>query len=101
MKYCLCGRISVSPSHSTLIIKFLISIFLATRSYATDTKLLFSGEQKLHFVPNMVSQILEVTLVPETELRKATLPIFFDMMKCEQKATGSFRQVRSSVSIQP
>ena len=31
----------------------------------------------------MVGPILEVTLVPEPELRKATIPIFFDMMQCE------------------
>ncbi|KAK2163113.1 hypothetical protein LSH36_85g03072 [Paralvinella palmiformis] len=54
-------------------------------------------EHKLHFVPDMVSQILEVTLVPETELRKATLPILFDMMKCEQKAEGSFRRVETEL----
>ena len=42
----------------------------------------------------MVGPFLEVTLVPEPELRKATLHIFFDMMECEQKARGSFKQVR-------
>ena len=41
----------------------------------------------------MVGPFLEVTLVPETELRKATLPIFFDMMECEQKARGNFSVV--------
>ena len=41
----------------------------------------------------MVGPFLEVTLVPETELRKATLPIFFDMMECEQTAYGNFKQV--------
>lgn len=24
-----------------------------------------------------------MTLIPETELRRATIPIFFDMMQCE------------------
>ncbi|VEN34783.1 unnamed protein product, partial [Callosobruchus maculatus] len=41
----------------------------------------------------MVGPFLEVTLVPEIELRKATLHIFFDMMECEQKARGNFKQV--------
>lgn len=27
--------------------------------------------------------ILEMTLIPEPELRRATIPIFFDMMQCE------------------
>lgn len=37
----------------------------------------------MKFIPGMVGPILEVTLVPEPELRKATIPIFFDMMQCE------------------
>ncbi|XP_017786650.1 PREDICTED: dedicator of cytokinesis protein 3 isoform X2 [Nicrophorus vespilloides] len=55
------------------------------------------GENKLHFIPSMVGPFLEVTLVPEIELRKATLHIFFDMMECEQKARGNFRQVESEL----
>uniref|UniRef100_A0A8C5H819 Dedicator of cytokinesis 5 n=1 Tax=Gouania willdenowi TaxID=441366 RepID=A0A8C5H819_GOUWI len=41
------------------------------------------GPHKMRFIPTMVGPILEVTLVPEPELRKATIPIFFDMMQCE------------------
>ena len=41
------------------------------------------GQHKINFVPAMVGQFLEMTLLPETELRKATIPIFFDMMQCE------------------
>uniref|UniRef100_A0A803YG23 Dedicator of cytokinesis 5 n=1 Tax=Meleagris gallopavo TaxID=9103 RepID=A0A803YG23_MELGA len=41
------------------------------------------GPHKIKFIPAMVGPILEVTLVPEPELRKATIPIFFDMMQCE------------------
>lgn len=55
------------------------------------------GEHKLHFIPSMIGPFLEVTLVPEIELRKATLHIFFDMMECEQKARGNFRQVESEL----
>uniref|UniRef100_A0A8B9CPS5 Dedicator of cytokinesis 5 n=1 Tax=Anser brachyrhynchus TaxID=132585 RepID=A0A8B9CPS5_9AVES len=39
------------------------------------------GPHKIKFIPAMVGPILEVTLVPEPELRKATIPIFFDMMQ--------------------
>lgn len=42
-----------------------------------------SGPHKMKFIPAMVGPMLEVTLVPEPELRKATIPIFFDMMQCE------------------
>lgn len=41
------------------------------------------GEHKQLFVPQLVGSILEMSLIPETELRKATIPIFFDMMQCE------------------
>lgn len=41
------------------------------------------GEHKANFVPQLVGSILEMSLIPETELRKATIPIFFDMMQCE------------------
>lgn len=41
------------------------------------------GQHKINFVPAMVGQFLEMTLLPETELRRATIPIFFDMMQCE------------------
>ncbi|ALC45637.1 spg [Drosophila busckii] len=55
------------------------------------------GEQKLHFIPSMVGPFLEVTLVPEPALRKATLSVFYDMMQCEQAARGSFRLVESEL----
>ncbi|XP_059352590.1 dedicator of cytokinesis protein 1-like isoform X2 [Daphnia carinata] len=41
------------------------------------------GQHKINFVPAIVGQFLEMALLPETELRKATIPIFFDMMQCE------------------
>ena len=55
------------------------------------------GDRKLEFIPSMVGPFLEVTLVPESELRKATLHIFFDMMECEQKSRGSFKSVESEL----
>ncbi|XP_017782334.1 PREDICTED: dedicator of cytokinesis protein 1 isoform X3 [Nicrophorus vespilloides] len=41
------------------------------------------GQYKRKFVPGLVENILEMTLLPEVELRKASIPIFFDMMQCE------------------
>ncbi|XP_075236477.1 dedicator of cytokinesis spg [Lycorma delicatula] len=55
------------------------------------------GEHKINFIPSMVGPFLEVTLVPEPELRKATLHIFFDMMDCEQRVFGNFKQVESEL----
>ncbi|NXJ84132.1 DOCK2 protein, partial [Trogon melanurus] len=48
------------------------------------------GQRKIEFIPGMVGPILEMTLVPELELRKSTIPIFFDMMLCEYQLTHSF-----------
>ncbi|KFP93293.1 Dedicator of cytokinesis protein 2, partial [Haliaeetus albicilla] len=50
------------------------------------------GQNKICFIPGMVGPILEMTLIPEVELRKATIPIFFDMMLCEYQRTGEFRK---------
>ncbi|CAD7083698.1 unnamed protein product [Hermetia illucens] len=41
------------------------------------------GEHKVQFVPQLVEPILEMSMIPEVELRRATIPIFFDMMQCE------------------
>ena len=38
------------------------------------------GHHKISFVPEMVGDFLVMTLIPETELRKAAIPIFFDMV---------------------
>lgn len=59
------------------------------------------GQRKIEFIPGMVGPILEMTLVPELELRKSTIPIFFDMMLCEQRLTGSFSRVRAGAAPGP
>lgn len=58
-----------------------------------------AGCQKAQFVPAMVGPFLKMTLVRESELRKATLPIFFDMMDCEQAARGNFQQVYTIMTL--
>lgn len=65
-----------------------------------DSKFL-AGPHKIKFIPAMVGPILEVTLVPEPELRKATIPIFFDMMQCEFNfsGNGNFHMVRDAIYI--
>ncbi|KAJ8317295.1 hypothetical protein KUTeg_005199 [Tegillarca granosa] len=66
------------------------------------------GIHKIYFIPALVGPILEMTLIPETELRKATIPIFFDMMQCEftqvdpvtRKIRANFQQVENELIIQ-
>ncbi|XP_031416415.1 dedicator of cytokinesis protein 1 isoform X3 [Clupea harengus] len=55
------------------------------------------GPHKIKFIPEMVGPILEMTLVPEIELRKATIPIFFDMMQCEFHFTRSFQMFENEI----
>lgn len=54
------------------------------------------GQNKICFIPGMVGPILEMTLIPEAELRKATIPIFFDMMLCEYQKSGDFKKVKKN-----
>uniref|UniRef100_A0A669F6W1 Dedicator of cytokinesis 1 n=1 Tax=Oreochromis niloticus TaxID=8128 RepID=A0A669F6W1_ORENI len=55
------------------------------------------GPHKIKFIPEMVGPILEMTLVPEIELRKATIPIFFDMMQCEFHFTMHFQRFENEI----
>ncbi|KAH8264463.1 hypothetical protein KR038_008866, partial [Drosophila bunnanda] len=41
------------------------------------------GQHKPKFIPQLVEPILEMSMIPEKELRQETIPIFFDMMQCE------------------
>ena len=61
------------------------------------------GARKTLFVPALVGAILEMALIPETELRKdAAIPIFFDMMQTEyyssknHESFGDKRKPRNS-----
>ncbi|XP_041065721.1 dedicator of cytokinesis protein 5 isoform X3 [Carcharodon carcharias] len=55
------------------------------------------GPHKIKFIPGMVGPILEMTLVPEPELRRATIPIFFDMMQCEYSVNWSFHMFENEL----
>jgi dedicator of cytokinesis protein 1 len=41
------------------------------------------GQHKIRFIPEMVGPFLDMTMIPETDLRKEMIPVFFDMMQCE------------------
>ncbi|XP_048816133.1 dedicator of cytokinesis protein 2 isoform X2 [Lagopus muta] len=57
------------------------------------------GQNKICFIPGMVGPILEMTLIPEVELRKATIPIFFDMILCEYQRTGEFKKFENEIIL--
>ncbi|KXJ24494.1 Dedicator of cytokinesis protein 1 [Exaiptasia diaphana] len=55
------------------------------------------GDHKKNFIPGLIGPFLEMTLVPETELRKATLPIFFDMIESELLSKGFIQTVENEI----
>ncbi|XP_078484653.1 dedicator of cytokinesis protein 1 isoform X1 [Ciona intestinalis] len=55
------------------------------------------GPHKIKFIPGMVGPMLEMTLIPEPDLRRATIPIFFDMMQCELHSTGNFKSFETEM----
>ncbi|KAL8560337.1 hypothetical protein ACOMHN_006068 [Nucella lapillus] len=66
------------------------------------------GPNKIKFIPELVGPFLEMTLIPEIELRRATIPIFFDMMQCEYMQPvpnsthfqGNFHEVENEMITQ-
>ncbi|XP_071948204.1 dedicator of cytokinesis protein 1-like isoform X2 [Antedon mediterranea] len=60
----------------------------------------YLGKHKIKFIPEMVGPFLEVTLIPEVELRKAIIPIFCDMMQCEFNIRKDFREFETAVISQ-
>ncbi|XP_061899912.1 dedicator of cytokinesis protein 2 [Entelurus aequoreus] len=57
------------------------------------------GSHKICFIPGMVGPILEMTLIPEEELRRATIPIFFDMITCEHAHSGNFYKFENEIIL--
>ncbi|KAI9538886.1 Dedicator of cytokinesis protein 2 [Dissostichus eleginoides] len=57
------------------------------------------GSHKICFIPGMVGPILEMTLIPEEELRRATIPIFFDMITCENAHSGNFQKFENEIIL--
>lgn len=57
------------------------------------------GEHKLHFIPALIGPFLEVTLIPQPDLRNVMIPIFHDMMDWEQRRSGNFKQVGRALCL--
>ena len=57
------------------------------------------GQHKIKFIPSMVGNFLEMTLIPDIDLRTATIPIFFDMMQCEFYSSGRAALAGSRASL--
>ncbi|KAK3743713.1 hypothetical protein QZH41_012379, partial [Actinostola sp. cb2023] len=57
----------------------------------------FLGAHKTKFIPSLVGPFLEMTLLPQKDLRRATIPIFFDMIEVEYRNTGGFVNVETEL----
>uniref|UniRef100_A0A671QXK9 Dedicator of cytokinesis 4 n=1 Tax=Sinocyclocheilus anshuiensis TaxID=1608454 RepID=A0A671QXK9_9TELE len=55
------------------------------------------GDYKLSLIPTLIGPFMEVTLVPQVDLRNVLIPIFHDMMDCEQQRSGNFKQVEAKL----
>ncbi len=53
----------------------------------------------MHFHLGMIGPLLKITLVPNVELVKASIPVLFDLMEQEYRTKGSFKQVRSKIRV--
>lgn len=53
------------------------------------------GKRKEHFIPSMVGPFLELTLVPEVDVRRVTLPVIYDMIEWDQRLRRNFKQVKT------
>uniref|UniRef100_A0A8C1WRL1 Dedicator of cytokinesis 4 n=1 Tax=Cyprinus carpio TaxID=7962 RepID=A0A8C1WRL1_CYPCA len=56
-----------------------------------------TGDYKLNLIPTLIGPFMEVTLVPQLDLRNVLIPIFHDMMDCEQQRSGNFKQVEAKL----
>uniref|UniRef100_A0A672PCG1 Dedicator of cytokinesis 4 n=1 Tax=Sinocyclocheilus grahami TaxID=75366 RepID=A0A672PCG1_SINGR len=55
------------------------------------------GDYKLNLIPTLIGPFMEVTLVPQMDLRNVLIPVFHDMMDCEQRRSGNFKQVEAKL----
>ena len=49
------------------------------------------GENKIKFVPDLVNDVLKIALIDQLNLRESTIPIFFDMILCENGKNANFQ----------
>lgn len=83
----LCYRIDYPSEVLTRHLLTTMSLNYSKRGFC-----LLEGD-RIHFIPEFVGPFLEMALVPEPNLRKAVMPIFFEMMLQEWENTNSFTKV--------
>jgi len=56
-----------------------------------------SCPEQIQLVPSLVGPLLEVTLIPQREIRQTILPLLIYMMEAEQRERGNFRQMETEL----
>ena len=56
-----------------------------------------SCPEQIQLVPSLVGPLLEVTLIPQREIRQTVLPLLIFMMEAEQRERGNFRQMETEL----
>uniref|UniRef100_A0A674K0Z6 Dedicator of cytokinesis 4 n=1 Tax=Terrapene triunguis TaxID=2587831 RepID=A0A674K0Z6_9SAUR len=97
-------RLVIWDSYFYLAVIFINQLCLQLEMFTPSKKkkvlenfLLILGEHKLHFIPALIGPFLEVTLIPQPDLRNVMIPIFHDMMDWEQRRSGNFKQVEAKL----
>lgn len=57
------------------------------------------GDYKVNLIPSLIGPFLEVTLVPQPDLRNVLIPVFHDMMDREERRSGNFKQVMTYLTV--
>lgn len=55
------------------------------------------GDYKVNLIPSLIGPFLELTLVPQPDLRNVLIPVFHDMMDSEERRSGNFKQVMTAL----
>ena len=55
----------------------------------------------MQYIPRLVGSFLQVALIPDEQIREATIPIFFDMMQSEYQLDmmKSFSRVWTNINL--
>ena len=56
-----------------------------------------SCPDQIQLVPSLVGPLLEVTLIPQREIRQTILPLLIYMMEAEQRERGNFKQMETEL----
>jgi hypothetical protein len=48
---------------------------------------------KGQFIPDLINSFLKLSLLKQGDLRRISIPLVFDVIKCEQEVNANFKRV--------